>query len=447
MLLKKFLGFTLPSILSMWIFSLYSMVDGIFVAHGVGEYALAAVNLSMPYTIFVYSLGLLIAMGSSTIISTLLGEGDTDKARQIFNQNLIVLSVAGILLTTVTLLNLDRIAVLLGATAETFKYVKGYLGWISVFAVFFMLSYNMEIYIKTDGFPKLQMFGVLFSALVNLVLDYIFVMKLHLGVEGAAVATGISQLVSTVLFLCYFKFRGKNLRFQKFRFDFSIYRRIIPLGLADSITELSGGLVIFLFNHVILMQIGEDGLISYTVISYINTLAINCMAGIAQGNQPLVSFYRGAGQHDLCRKLLKYGLCSAAVVGTAFLALAELVPQFPIFIFLGSQATALTERSITALRLYGLSFALVGFNIVAAGFFTAIERPLFSVTISAARSFIVLAVCLFTLTYLFGETGIWISTAVSEAICLLLSAFFFWRYMTGDTKQKVPAKPLAEELT
>lgn len=440
MLLKKFFRFVIPSIISMWIFALYTMVDGIFVARGVGEYALAAVNLSMPYTIFIFSVGLMMATGTSTLISICLGEGKPEKAHNIFNQNLVVLLVVGVLISALTLCNLERIAYFLGATAETIDYVKGYMGWISVFVVFFIASYNMEILVKTDGSPKLQMIGVFCCAMTNVILDYVFVMKLHMGVEGAAIATGIAQVLSTAIFVFYFKFKSKKLFFGKFRLNLSIYKKILPLGLSDSLTEMSGGLVIFLFNHVILSVIGSKGLVSYTVISYVNTLALNSMAGISQGIQPLVSFHYGAGEGQSCHHLLRYAMVGALISGIFFFSLAEFAPQLPVLLFLGKENMDLFSYSVDALRLYGISFALVGFNVVTAGYFTAIERPSHSITISTARSLVLLSICLLTMTALFGEKGIWLTTLVSEGLTLFITGFFLLRYRGEQKKQQWAGK-------
>lgn len=441
MLFKKFIQFVIPSILSMWIFALYTMVDGLFVSHGVGEYALAAVNLSMPYTIFIFSIGLMLATGTSTLISIFLGEGHSERAHNTFNQNLAVIVVMGILISLATFFNLERIAYFLGASPETIEYVKGYMGWISAFAVFFIVSYNMEILVKTDGSPRVQTVGVLSCALVNIVLDYLFVIRFHMGVEGAAIATGIAQVTSTCIFLLYFKFKAKRLTFRKFRPDFSVYKRIIPLGLSDSLTEMSGGLVIFLFNHMIVSVIGSKGLVSYTVISYINTLALNSMAGISQGIQPLVSFHHGAKQKELCHKLLKYAMTFAMISGTFFFVLAEFAPQLPVYLFLGRENESLFSYSVLAMRLYGISFAFVGINVVTAGFFTAIERPAFSVVISSARSFILLSASLVVMTALLGEYGIWLSTCVSEGLCLILSLCFLYHYARQNKKVAEKLKP------
>lgn len=428
MLLKKFFRFVIPSIISMWIFALYTMFDGIFVAHGIGEYALAAVNISMPYTILIFSIGLLMAMGTSTMINIYLGEGKTEEAQNTFNQNLFILLIVGVGITVFTLFNLESIAYFLGATAETIEYVKKYLGCISIFAVFFIISYNLEIFVKSDGCPQLQMLGVFFCAVGNVAMDYVFVLKLHKGVEWAALSTGLAQVLSTALFFIYFKFKGKKLTFKKFRFNLAIYKRIIPLGISDSLTELSGGLVIFLFNQVILATIGNRGIVSYTVISYVNTLALNSMAGISQGIQPLVSFHYGAGERKLCHKLLKYAMIGAAVSGVFFVSMALFAPQLPVSMFLNKENMDFFSYSVMAMRLYGLSFAFVGINVVAAGYFTAIEKPIYSIIISAARSFVVLSLCLISMTALFGEYGIWLSTGVSEGVCLVISLFFFLRY-------------------
>ena len=257
MLLKKFFKFVLPSIVSMWIFALYTMVDGMFVAWGVGESALASVNLSMPYVILIFTIGLLMATGTSTLISISLGKKEEEKASQLFSMNLAVLTVLSVAVTVISLIFLEPIALFLGASPDNLPHVKEYVGTISIFAVFFILSYNMEALVKTDGTPAVSAVGVTACGLTNVVLDYVFVMRLHWGVLGAAFATGLAQVASTVIFFIYFaKFR-KVLKFRKFKLDLKIYRKIIPLGLANGFTELSGGLAVFMFNQVILAVIGE----------------------------------------------------------------------------------------------------------------------------------------------------------------------------------------------
>ena len=296
-LVKKFFKFTIPSIVSMWIFSLYSMVDGIFVSWGVGEHALTAVNLSLPFVSLIFTLGILLATGTSTILSIALGQGDVEKARNYFNQNLFVVIVTTVILSVIVLLNLDWVAHFLGSAPENHHLVKEYVGVIAAFSVFFTVSYNLEVQVKADGAPHVSM-----------------------GVWGAALATGLSQATSTLVFVVYFLTHRYPLRFGRFKPDFGAYRRIIPLGTADGLSELSNGFVMFLFNHIIQRVIGLDALVSYTIIGYVNTLVINCMIGIAHGIQPLSSFHLGAGERHMCHKFLAFGVRTAAVFAVIFFA-------------------------------------------------------------------------------------------------------------------------------
>ncbi|MEG1593776.1 MAG: MATE family efflux transporter, partial [Oscillibacter sp.] len=210
----------------MWIFSFYSLVDGVFVAKGVGEHALAAVNLSMPYINTVFSFGIVFAAGSSIVISIFLGQKNGEKANQYFNQNIVVVAALCVAFSIFTLLNMDFIVDLLGATGSTREYVKQYITVIAPFVVFYVVSYNLEVLVKTDGSPHVSILGVFTCAMTNVVLDYVFVIRFHWGVPGAAVATGIAQALSTVIFLLYFWKRGKHLQITKFKFDFSIYKRV-----------------------------------------------------------------------------------------------------------------------------------------------------------------------------------------------------------------------------
>jgi len=433
-LLKRFFRFVIPSIVSMWIFSLYTMVDGIFVARGVGDHALAAVNLSMPFTSMVFTLGILLAAGTSTVISISLGQGDLERARNYFNQNLAVTVGASLTVTVLTLLFLEPVARLLGATEATLLYVKEYVGTIAVFAVFFTLSYNLEVQVKANGAPQVSTIGVLSCAVMNVLLDYVFVIRLHWGVWGAAFATGLAQVTSTAVFLIYFLTHRERLRIGRFRPELRVYRRILPLGVADGLSELSNGLVIFLFNRVILAVLGEDAVVTYTIISYVNTLVLMTMIGTSQGIQPLVSFHLGAGQKPVCHRLLAYGVSLIALFSVVSLSVKKQGAPFIVGLFL-EEGSPLMESSIAALRTYGWAFLVLGFNVIFAGFFTAVERPAWAMTISFGRSLVLMAGSLFTLSALFGGEGIWISALVSELLCLCVTVTFALKYRAEEMKR------------
>ena len=418
---KRFLRFVLPSIASMWAFSLYTIIDGIFVARGVGETAMAAVDLSMPFTSLVFAIGVALAAGTSTLISISLGKGDLDRARGLFSQNLAVTAAVSLAITALALIFLEDIALFLGATADTLRYVEEYVGTIAVFAVFFTVSYNMEVQVKANGAPQISTVGVLSCGLMNVALDALFVVGLGWGVWGAALATGMAQVTSAVVFFVYFHTHRERLRLEPFRLDLGAYRRILPLGLSEGLNELSNGLVIFLFNRTILRVIGEQALPTYTIISYVSTLVLMTMTGTAQGMQPLVSWSLGAGRRRDCWRLMRYGAVTAALFALLSFALGELGAPLIVSAFL-ERDSDIFSYSVSALRAYACSFLVLGCNIIFAGASTAMERPGPAFLISVSRSLVLPAASLLILPALFGDWGIWTAPLVSELACLVLTA-------------------------
>ena len=420
-LLSNFIRFSTATIASLMVFSLYSIVDGLFVARGVGEYAMSAVNLAVPFMNAMFSIALLFAVGTSTIIAIYLGEGKGENANSLFTQNAVLLLVLGVVMSILVIVFLEPFALLLGAEEMTLPYVKDYLLGLAPFAFCFMVSYNMEILVKTDGHPRVALLTVITGCLANCVLDYVAIFILDWGIFGAAVATGVSQLLTVVLYLRHFMSKRSTFHFTRFRFDFSIYRRLLPIGVSDSLTELCNGVMIFLFNHTILRCIGERGLVSYTIIAYANTLIINTTMGISQGAQPLISFHYGRKDEDSCRKLLKYGLISAAAVSIGcFVVLWIFAPQLTQA-FLGLEDLALNDYTVDAFRRYGVSYLLLGFNVFIGGYLTARERPRGAIAISTGRGLIVQAMALLALAAALGGDAIWFAPVISEVLVLVLS--------------------------
>ena len=427
-LLSQFLHFVAATVASLMVFSLYSIVDGLMVAKGVGEYAMAAVNLAVPFTNVLFSIGVIFAVGTSTIIAIYLGQNQGEKANSLFSQNIVLLTCVGLTITVLVFVFLEPFAVLLGAKGVTYQYTIDYLRGLAPFALCFIVSYNMEVLIKTDGYPRLAILTVITGCLANCVLDYIAIFVLNLGVWGAAFATGLSQLLTCIIYLRHFLGGHNTFHFVKFRMDWGIYKRLIPLGFADGVTELCNGVMIFLFNHVILRCIGTDGLVSYTIIAYTNTLVVNIMLGVSQGSQPLVSFQYGRKDSEKYRRLLRYGLITVAIMtAVCFAGIFLLAPQL-VHIFLGSEKPLLNAASTGALRRYALSYLLVGFNILMGGFLTAVERPRSALCISMGRGLVLQAGALLLLAALWGGSSIWFAPLCSELLCFAMALILMRRF-------------------
>jgi len=431
-LLRQYLKFAAATVASQLVYSLYSLVDGLFVSRGVNEYAMSAVNLALPYTNALFSVAVLFAVGTGTIIAVFLGQGKPEEASRLFSQNLAVLTGIGLLLTVILLCFLDPFTKLLGANELTWQYTRDYLRGLAPFSLCFIISYNMEVLIKTDGFPQKALRTVLFSALCNCVLDYAAIFLLDMGVFGAALATGISQLFGCILYFIHFLGKKTTFRLRRFRFDLRIYRRLIPLGISDGATEICNGLMIFLFNRVILRCLGSDGLVSYAIIAYLNTIVINSMIGASAAAQPLVSFRHGTGETASCRALLRYALRLAAGMEGAVMLLLILAAKPIVSLFLGPESLALSPASVLALRRYALSYAVLGLNVVIGGYLTARERPWGAMTISLGRGFAVQTPVLLALAFFCGGNTVWFTPLVSELICFFLSLLFLRNSRKAD---------------
>ncbi len=433
----SFWRFIWPSVAAQWIFALYTMVDGMFVARGVSEVALSAVNIASPFVNFLFSVSILFAVGTSTIVAIYLGKGEKQKADEVYTQGLASLLVISAIITAGVFVNLETAAIFLGATEVTMEYVKHYILSILPFAWCFIISYSFEILVKTDGYPKFATAAVTGGAVLNCILDYLFVMVFRWGVAGAGAATGLSQCALVFLYISHFLSPKATIRFRKFKWDPARLVRAVKIGLPSCLTEFSAGITVFLFNHTILKYLGNDGIISYTVIGYVNTIVVMSIAGIAQGAQPMISFYYGKGDGGKYRTLLKYGLTASAGLGAAAFIGSWAGADLLVSMFISRELAELKDYTIAVFRVFSLSFLIAGINIQMGGFFTAVERPMPALVISVGRGFVTLALALKICGTLFGGPGIWWAPALSEFLCLCLTLAFAFRYKTLCLGQQV----------
>ena len=425
---NRFMKYVVPSVAAMWVYTIYTMVDGMFVARGVGTTALAAVNISMPFINTAFALGILFAVGASTKASIYKGQGDMEKANKVFTVSTVTVFSLALIVAIAALLNLERLAMMLGADETTLPYVKDYLGIIIPFVVCYMTSYNLEVLIKADGYPQKAIVTTLAGAATNIVLDYVFVMVFHWGIKGAAIATGISQLMTLSIFLAHFLSKKSGFSFVKIQWKFKEVVSVAKIGVADSVTEFSVGAIIFLFNNTLIRVSGNDGVVIYTVIAYVSQLILMTMMGINQGMQPLVSYYHGREEHKIHKYILRIALIVAGTASLAAFVWGVLYPNPVVAVFIDRGADALLyENAVNAFKLFSFSFLPLGIVVILAGYFTALERPKSAMTISICRGLVLVVISLIIMTMLFGEIGIWLSMGVSETIALILAVTMYKR--------------------
>ncbi|OWZ83158.1 MATE family efflux transporter [Natranaerobius trueperi] len=428
---KVFLKYAVPSISAMWFFSIYTMIDGIFVGRGIGSKALAAVNLSMPYINTIFAVALLIAVGSSTLITYYLGKGENSLSNNIFTINFIVLTIIGIVLTIISLVFLEDLAIILGATEKTLPLVMDYLKIIVYFSTFFIVAYSLEVLVKADGFPILSIIVVTLAALINIGLDYLLVIKLDFGIQGAAIATGSSQLISYIVFLCYFIWGKSQLKFVKPDFKLSYIKDIFIIGTPESLNELSAAFTIFVFNFTIGRFIGSHGLAAFGVIMYLNNLVLMTMIGINQGMQPLISYYNGQDNEANIHNILKLALKVGLGFSIFFFLSSQFFTEQLVSLFIDSQEQKPFNLSVYGLKTFSIGFLLCSINIILSGYFTALKQVKQAVMISLLRGYLAVGATLLIFPHLLGDFGIWFSPFVYEGITLLLSTILYLYYKKG----------------
>ena len=422
----KFFHFAVPSVLAMWVYTIYTMVDGMFVSRGVSTTALAAVNIAMPLINTAFALGILFAVGASTRASYYKGQGNHRRASEVFTTSTITVFVLAWIVVLLAIPNLDKLAHILGANGETEQYVTDYLHVIILFIPCYMTSYNMEVLIKADGYPQKAIKTTMAGAFTNIFLDYVFVILFKWGVSGAAIATGLSQLMTFTIFFLHFLRNKNGFTFVKIKWHPKEVLQFAKLGVADSVTEFSVGAIIFMFNNTLIAISGNDGVVIYTVIAYVSQLILMTMMGINQGMQPLVSFYHGKGEPETHHYILRIAVITAGIASVVSFLLGVLYPDPVVGFFIDKHLEpALFTEGVAAFKLFSFSFLPLGVVIILCGYFTALEYPKFAMSISIGRGLVFVMIALFSMAYLFGETGVWLSMTVSETMAFIMAVFFY----------------------
>lgn len=423
---KTILRYAIPSVVSMWIFTLYTMVDGIFIGKYVGALGLAGVNITMPLINLTFAIGIMIAIGSSTMIAIHYGEGNWTAGNKIFTTAVCSLLSCGILISILITIFMEPVINFLGGGGNLYPYVKDYLSVIILFCVCYMTGYALEIYIKVDGNPVYPTLCVITGGVVNILLDYIFVVIFHWGIKGAAFATGLSQVTTTSLLFYYIFFRTKRIKFVKIKYSLLNLLKIMKVGFAEFLAEVSTGISIFVFNLVILKNLGEKGVSAFGIIGYISSFITMTMIGFNQGVQPILSFNLGAKEHKKIFEIIKNSFFILGVLGVFFYTLINIFSANIVSIFLNDvEDINLTKKALTT---YSFAYLICGFNIFSAGYFTAVDMVKISTIITMLRGILLLVLFIHILPIFLGTTGIWITMFVTEGITLIFSYIFMKKY-------------------
>lgn len=430
--MKRFLKYIIPSILSMWVYALYTMVDGFFVSNFCGEVEFSAINISMPIVTSFFALGILFSIGTQALVGFNLGQKNIKTANEVFTTGIVSILFVGILYTILISIFLRDIIGFLGSTSETHDYVYEYLRTVVPFGVFFMTTYQLEVLVKVDGFPIISAVSVLVAALTNLLLDYVFIAQFDWGLRGAALGTGIAQVVSTALMTAHFLKRRGNIAFSK-SINFKNLKKTLPLGGGDALAEIAIGYTVLLFNTTLQKYMGKEGVIIYTVISYVSIFATVTMTGIAQGLAPLFSYESGRNDMGKIKRLIKLGFLSVVLIGTVFIFVLQLFSSEIVGFFL-NENSELFNSATAAIMKYSSAYIFIGINVLMVTLFASLRKGKCAILISLLRTPIFITIVMKLYELAFQDDKIWFVPAVSEILTCIISIYLLNRIVFKNKK-------------
>lgn len=407
--------------------SCYILADTFFVSKALGANGLTALNLAIPIYSFVHGSGLMFGVGGATKFAVLRGQGAKKEANQSFTSTVYMTVILGAIYLLLGVFLSEKITLLLGANANVFAMTSTYLKVILLFAPAFMMNDVLLCFVRNDGNPRLSMCAMLVGSLSNIVLDYIFLFPLHLGIFGAVLATGIAPIISMLMLSVHFK-RKEHVHLVLDKGSAKLSGKIIALGVPSLITEIASGIVMIVFNSIILSLQGNVGVAAYGVIANLSLVVLSVYTGIAQGMQPLISKAHGYRDHMRIRQILRYAMVTMLSLSIVIYLSITMFTDGIVGAFNSENNRQLQEIAVYGLQVYFVAIPFAGFNVVLSMFFTSIEKPIPSQVISILRGMLLMIPMAYLLAHLAGLQGVWLTLAVTEGIVALLGLIMYYNY-------------------
>lgn len=413
--------FVIPSVIMMIFTSIYGVVDGFFVSNYVGKTEFAAVNLIMPFPMLLGGFGFMIGTGGSALVSMTLGEGKKKEANEIFSMLIKVTIAAGIILSIFGIIFIKDIAILMGATEDLLGHCVTYGRILLIANTAFMLQNVFQSFLVTAEKPKLGLVITVIAGFANVILDYLLIGVFKGGVVGAALATGISQLVGGLIPLIYFaRENSSELKLVKSKINFRILGKTCFNGSSELMTNISTSIVNMLYNLQLMEYAGENGVAAYGVIMYVNFIFVAVFLGYAIGSAPIIGYNYGAGNSSEMKNVFKKSIRFNIFAGILMCVAAIMMSGILAGIFVGYDRE-LFEMTKNGFAIYSISFLVMGLNIYGSSFFTALGNGLVSAIISFLRTLLFQIAAVLILPVIFELNGIWMAIIVAEIMALTVT--------------------------
>lgn len=420
---KEILNYILPSAGGLCVTYLYNIVDGIFVGRGVGALALAAVNITVPFITTLVAVSTLFAMGGSTVIAIRLGRGDKKGANDAFMTALVLTFLLSVLLLIVGMALPDQIALLCGSSEAVLPLAREYLFYYTAFAIPFLLSNCLAIFVRNDGAPGLAFWGMCAGAVANIFLDWLFIFPMQMGIMGAAVASGLGQVLSFVILISHFIRKKGELRIKRYSPSLALTKKICNRGVPECFSQLNTPVTAFCYNWVLAGTLGDMGVATFSVLSFIYSLANAILSGAAQGMQPLWGHAFGKKDEKELRTDFRAGMkinLVSAVVIYAILVIFR-VPVVTLF----NNEPELVEMASKALPVFALSFVFMAVNLIFTAYYYSTKQTWKSNIIAVSRGIVIKSAAVFLVPAIFGTSWVWASASAAEGVTLIIIGIIY----------------------
>lgn len=416
---KLLLNYSIPAIIGMTLVSLYHIIDSIFIGHGVGPMAISGLAITFPLMNLVIAFNTLVGSGGSTISSIRLGQKDLKGATDVLGNTFMLCLINSIICGGISLIFLDPILIFFGASEATLPYARDFMQIILLGSPISYVMISLNNVMRATGYPKKAMLSSMLSVICNIILAPIFIFYFNWGIQGAAIATVVSQSITLVWVIHHFLDKESYVRFDKdfWRVDLRITKSIFSIGMAPFLMNVCTCVIVIVINNSLKTHGGDLAIGAYGIINRLLTLYVMIVLGLTMGMQPISGYNFGAGKIDRVKKTLKLGIISGVVITTTGFLLCELFPRTISGFFTDSKE--LIDISSEGLRIAGLMFPVVGSQIVISNFFQSIGKVKISIFLSLSRQLIYLLPFLILLPKHYGVNGVWASIPVSDFLAFI----------------------------
>lgn len=434
-IIKLIIKYSIPAILSMMIASLYNTIDRAFIGsiEDVGALAISGLGITMPIFTIIGAFCVSLAIGASTSMSIKLGENNKEEAQKILANVFIIEAIVGIFICILGNLYIDEILYFFGASENTISYARDYISVIFFGSWFNLPGFALNSAIRADNRPKLASNMLIFTCILNIILDPIFIFKYDMGIKGAALGTIICQFITFILSLYYFTLGNSNLKLKKenFKLDKKIMKMILAIAITPFLMELASGFIHLVINRQLKLYGSDLAIGAMATISSICLMFLMPVFGLSQAVQTIVAYNHGAKQHHRTRQTLKIAnIISVVMLFVGFL-LIRIYPNLFISIF--TKDKEMIDIALNGLRIYSISLPIIGISIITTSYFQSINKIKLSIVLGLLRQVILLIPIILIVPRIYKLEGVWLSQPLADIGAMIIALIVVIRYNKKTT--------------